>query len=301
MVDFKYGQEKVKSPQGNFPHSGFKDALWIIMKPLKLESQNTTGRGGSIKIDRTEKGKGPTFKFLAPDNIAETVAHEWGNYDSMQSRLMEKYKSAMKLGEDVRAIKNIGVKKIISDISKGDTTGEKISSVIGNLNVGTNVVKAKVDTPLAYVTSNRRQWDLTFNMAAWSDPYKEIVKPVKELMKYSSPAQGKGQIAFEFPWIFKLSSEPGGLILADHAALTSVQPTWKAPYRNGFPTSCELLLVFMDLSPLFRNTIQYGGIINVIKPKIPEAKPIIKKPMKKPIIKKVYNQGLGNINYDVNI
>ena len=294
MADFKYGQEEVKSPQGRFPHSGFRDALWIMMEPLKLESQSTAGRGGTIKIDRTVKS--PTFKFLAPENIAETISHDWEAYDSMQSRLMEKYKSAMKLGEDIRAIKRIGVKKILSDISKGDSTGEKISNVIGNLNIGTNVIKAKVDTPMAYVTSNRRQWDLTFQLAAWSSPFEEVVKPVKELMKYSSPAQGSGQIAIEFPWIFKVSTYPEGLILVNHAALTSVQPTWKAPYRDGFPTSCELLLVFKDLSPLFRNTIQYGGIINVVKPKKPETKPETKNTVKKP-----YNQKLGNVDYDVTI
>ena len=37
-----------------------------------------------------------------------------------------------------------------------------------------------------------------------------------------------------------------------------------APYIKGRPTRCELTLSFVDMSPLFEQTIDVGGIINVV-------------------------------------
>ena len=35
------------------------------------------------------------------------------------------------------------------------------------------------------------------------------------------------------------------------------------PYIKGLPSRCELTLQFKDMSPLFKETIERGGIINV--------------------------------------
>lgn len=255
------GQGLIQRPKKGFPHTGFKDLMWIKIEALRLQSQSTGGRGGSIKIDR----RGATFKFIAPEEIQETIQHEWEAYESMQSRLMEKYKAAIKIGEDIRGLKKIGGKKVLEGLASEGDIGNKISSAIGNIDLSTNIPKVKVDTPLVYTESTRREWNLDFRLASYTiNTYDEVVMPVKELMKYSSPSFGGSQINIEFPWIFRLSTEPGNLILAKHAALIAVQPTWKAPYRNGSPSSCDLTLTFKDLSPLFKETIEKGGIINVI-------------------------------------
>ena len=49
----------------------------------------------------------------------------------------------------------------------------------------------------------------------------------------------------------------------EYAAITSIQPTWKEPYRFGIPIVCELTISFTDMSPLFKKTLETGSIINV--------------------------------------
>jgi len=270
MTDFKKRSgETYQNPTGkSFPHSGFKDAMWVHMTPKHIMSQTTANRGGTIRYDSV----GPTFKFLAPENIAETITHSWEAYDSMQSRLMEKVKAGVKLSEDVRALKALGKgagstgKKVLKDLASGKDVGNTAMNTLSGLPLATRIPNAKVDTPLVYTTSGRREWNLTFFLASSSDPKKEIVEPIKELMKYSSPGLKKGSIFIDFPWVFQISTQPGELILAKAAALESVQPTWKTPYINGLPTNVELTLTFKDLSPLFRQTIEIGGLVTIIKP-----------------------------------
>jgi len=261
---FKYGRsELVQRPKMGFPHAGFgSNALWIKMQAVELQSQNTANRGGSIQTGMY----GPIFKFIAPENINETVSHSWEAYESMQSRLAEKIKGVARISEDAKGLKSLAGKLKIDDLSKNNVGGLSETNMLGamaKLNLGTNIPKVKVDTPLVYTASERRQWNLTFQLASYRDPLDEVVDPIRELMKYSSPSLGSSQVHIKFPWIFKITTEPEGLLVVNHSALTSVQPTWKAPYIDGYPTSVELTLTFMDLSPLFKETIQRGGIIKV--------------------------------------
>lgn len=258
---FKYGRnEIVQRPKIGFPHAGFgKTGLWVKMQAIQLQSQSSKGRGGAIRTGMY----GPVFKFLAPETIAEQANHNWEEYESMTSRLAEKIKSLTKTKEDIRGIKELfggDLKKVLGGIG-----GNLSLARLGGANFGSNIPKVKVDTPLVYTSSARREWNLEFILASWKDAKDEIVDPVKELMKYSSPSMGQGNISIEFPWIFKITTEPDGLFTVNHAALEAVQPTWKAPYIDGNPTQCDLTLVFKDLSPLFRKTIVEGGIIKVGK------------------------------------
>jgi len=85
-------------------------------------------------------------------------------------------------------------------------------------------------------------------------------------MKYSSP-ESTSSIGINLPYIFDISTSPASFIKSSYTALTAVQPTYKGPYIDGYPSMCDLSLSFTDLSPLFRKTIETGSLITVKKTK----------------------------------
>ena len=281
--DFTYkGSVLVRNP--NFsPFTQWRNAMWVHMIPLKLENQNSAGRGGSLSIGGENR---PTFAFLAPTSMQEIVAHSWEGFDSIQSRLMGKLVGGAKLLNEGLALKNTmeQLAKKKSPVDSGQTMGMFDAAVKAAGRVsGTNVPKFKVDTPLRYMDSGRRKIQLEFLLMAESPQYDEGVRGhrgkniiaggvkesvtdiVRDLMMYSAPAMKQGNsIEYEFPYIWRLETYPSSFLLYQFCALTAVQPTWNAPYINGYPTNCALTLEFTDLSPLFRSTIKSGSAINVI-------------------------------------
>lgn len=263
-------KEIYKNPTGkNIPHAGFSDVLWIKMTARELKSQTSASRGGWNLGDI-----GPTFKFIAPSDLPETISHSWEEYESMQSRLAEKVRGAVKIGEEAKGLSNLGkslgvdsAKKVLDMIKDSDKLGETAINALNNVSVSAPVRAVRVDTPLVYTSSSRRKWDLTFQLVSHDNPAEEVVKPVKQLMRYSSPETTTGldeassNIFIKFPWIFDLRTEPGNLIISKYTALTAVQPTWKQPYVKGYPMSCELTLNFIDLSPLFGDLIEMSSKI----------------------------------------
>jgi hypothetical protein len=47
--------------------------------------------------------------------------------------------------------------------------------------------------------------------------------------------------------------------------ITAIQPTYRGPYRDGYPSICELTLSFKDLDPLYHESeaIRAADIITV--------------------------------------
>ena len=283
--DFTYkGNAVVKNP--NFePYTNWMNAMWVHMIPLKLESQSSEGRGGSLSIGGENR---PTFAFLAPKSISENINHTWEGFDSIQSRLMGKVVGAAKLNAEISAFKN-SIGRIANNIkSIGDIKSQSLfqaaKNAAGNI-AGTNVPKFKVDTPLRYMDSGRREIVLEFilmssakNVIAEGSSMgakghgtvinsnlSEVHNIVRDLMMYSAPAiKDTSSIEYEFTYIWRLETAPNGFLIYEFCALTSVQPTWNTPYIKGYPSNCTVTLTFKDLSPLFRSTISKGSSINVI-------------------------------------
>ena len=248
----------VQIPGGFFPHSNFSSALWLTFTAKELKSSQTAGRGGTLNIGKT----GTTFKFLAPEIIVESHNHDWQPYESVQSKLLQKVLAWKKAGGEIGDIYN-SIKQEIKSLGGKLPTGQQMSNILQG-GFGTQTPKFKVDTPLAYTNSQRRQWQFTFQLADAVGGI-EVMNAVKDLMVYAAP-KTDGVLDIQFPWLFKLASEPEGLIDCNYAAMTSIQPSWMTPYIKGRPTRCELTLAFTDMSPLFETTIQRGCIINVITP-----------------------------------
>lgn len=257
-------------------NAGMKEGggVWISMKPSKIVDQYSKGAGTISTIDlKTE------FIFLAPLNLNENIVHHWEAYESVSSRLAQKARSAIKLGNEAAALKGVfdkaatseNVKKIISgNISKEALSIENVATAAYNAvggNRGSRIPNIKIDTPLYYTNSDRRQIVFEFQLFNESvrgyDTRKILIEPIQELMKYSSPNLIT-DIQIEFPYMWEVKTLPENFIYYKTCALVGVQPTWNSPYVNHFPSSCNLQLTFTDLSPLYASTIEKGSVVNVV-------------------------------------
>lgn len=253
--------ELIQIPGEFFPHANFKNALWIRLAARELEGIHTGGRGGTLQIGK----KGTTFKFLAPSQVIDTHTHNWEVYESIQTSILKKvvgFKTAVdQIGRIAGNIKT----EFLDAKGSGWPSGQKLLNILqraGNI----EKPKFKIDAPLAYTDSQRRQYQLTFILAD-SRGGETIHNAVKLLQAYSAP-ESKSEIEIKFPYVFNVSSEPEGLIKMDYAAITGIIATWMDPYIKGRPSRCELSISLTDMSPLFRKTITAGGIVNVNMPPI---------------------------------
>jgi hypothetical protein len=249
----------VQIPSFYFPHSGYTGSLWIEMQPRKLDEINTGGRAGSFKT--TEEGT--IYRFLAPvDGIQETHNHSWEVYESMYTKLLKMFTN---LEVGVKQAKGAGrslLKNFNRYLENGTMpTASEFSDAFLEASAY-NKPKKKIDSPLAYENSARRQFYFTFPLL--SEGLKtDLVKIVKDIQEKAAPSQGGGIVGIEWPWVWNIQSEPRGILDVDIAACTSIQATWLDPYLGGVPQRCELTLSFTDISPLFADTIIYGSLVNI--------------------------------------
>ncbi len=272
----------IQRPKGiRVPHANFIDALWFELKPLRLTKQTKAARGanaiqtsdkaqsGSIaalQAQNTGKPSFPTFKFLAPNEIQEMLNHDWSPFESIVTRLLQKGVDLTRLFSDVKTVVDPTVlefKKLLTTDLK-DISVASIKRQLHNVVAGmtaSNVPRAKLDTPLVYQDSNRRVYTLAFNLVDEGNSYKDVVWPVQQLAKYAAPQYSDGdQIKFDPPFVFEVTTVPGTkFIKMKHAALTSIQPIYRQPYRDGYPTSCELNLTFTEIEPHYRRIWEDQG------------------------------------------
>lgn len=269
------------------PYISFENALWIRFVPMKLISQSTGNRGGSLVYSRNHDN--PTYRFLAPTAILENIAHSWEPYDSLQKRLAEKVIALSKTIQETKAVAG-GVGALAKGTaaaatSKNYTMMDALHSAVGA--AGEGVIPYKIDSPLVYRDSSRREYTFTFQIVApglmsdyrgittieseeqGENIYNQLTKIVKNWQMMSAPA-GSNVLTVELPYIFSIQSENAGgadttgerLLNISYAACTAVQTTFKEPYIDGFPVTCDLVLTFKDISPLMRETIEKGSIIS---------------------------------------
>ena len=237
-------------------HAQFIDALWIVMKVYRITGQSAIQRGSGIQKDPINE----TFKFLAPLEIVEALNHEWAEYDSISTRLGQKIATWQRdLSEGGQALQGLRkeAENIIGKWQKGEgATGirQTLANVATRIE-GIKVQQRKVDAALVYTNSGRRSYQFTFNLIDEGNPQADIMEVVNKISSYSCAKGYEHGVKFENPYIFEVTTEPNGWLKIDNAALESVQPTYRSPYRNGLPTVCELTLAFKDLDPLYRNTL----------------------------------------------
>lgn len=200
--------------------------LWIYIHPRKVSYESVLENFQNRDIISTKEDRTlRKFYFMAPQELQDNIAHEWNPIENVVSMIADK------------------VAKARESVSLGKSAH-------------------KVDTPLVYNDSNRREVTFVVNLAVYKDPYKDVLEPVHLLRQYSAPSL-YGSNAWEtkigMPNVFKVNTVMGNgkivpIINMRHAALTAVQPTFSGPYQNGNPSKCELTLTFKDMEPLSKET-----------------------------------------------
>ncbi len=218
------------------PYNEFTDALWIVIEAYKLTSQKTNSRN---KKPVEKSSLISEFVFLAPVTFAVSMSHTWEPYESIISRFA---------GVVLKAKQNV------YDLYSTATGSGK-------------VVWGRVDTPLVYVDSERLNYIFNFDISYKVDNEHEITEPIMKLLELSSPDFASDQIDITNlipPCIFKVRSHPNtNYIYIENAALTSVQPTYYAPFTSGYPSKCELTLQFTSVEPTFKNTFSGRSKVDV--------------------------------------
>jgi len=241
--------------------SGFS---WVIIEAYKFKSQTTGLRGGGINIDPLPID---TFEFLAPLEVLENIQHSWDVHESVASRIAG---TAISVAQGIRSFEEItsaakGSVEIIKGLWSGGSgigaeDASKALSQLGGYATGT-FPYMKIDNPLVYMNSQRREIELTFTLVSEKGlPKKYVVDPVKRLQELSCPEIGTGNVDLRPPYVFTVKTN---FIEYTHSALRSVQPTYREPYYDGYPTRADLTLTFTELSPLYAQVIRGDTVIKV--------------------------------------
>ncbi|MFW6002449.1 MAG: hypothetical protein ACOCQD_03835 [archaeon] len=92
---------------------------------------------------------------------------------------------------------------------------------------GGGILNYRVDSPLVYKNSQRREYTLTFPIGSYDTKTNEmqIYNTIKELERLSCPEMRGEMIRIKFPSIFTVRTSPVSIINIRKAALVAVQPT----------------------------------------------------------------------------
>lgn len=271
-------------------HTNDTNSLWLKISARGIHSMAAWGRADKTLIPRNKRF---TFYFLAPNELQEIIAHDWGPYESLAASIAEKTAWVSRMGTELRnlkqQLKGTGIETALEEASKfhlygagkafigaianafnkaGDSFPELVRQALIAASQA-EVAKTRVDTALVYKNSERRKYDFVFHLADVGTPlYNEIIYPVRILQYLSSPSKlksgGVNDLAdIDFPFYFTLETYPIDFLKIDYAALTLVEPTWKGPYIGGYPSYCELHLSFVEIPPLWDSTFHDKGLVTV--------------------------------------
>jgi hypothetical protein len=261
-----------------------EDGNWITIDAIYFEKLLFDGRAdlGESSIGRPQF----RFNFRVPRDMIENLSHEWAPFETMASKASESAAKIAGIDAELRGLGASfgfdGVAKTTAEyLEKFETwakgqpkAGDLIAAARKILNSVTHMqgymVNSRVDAPLAYKSSQRRQFEFMFYLVAIRDRDLEIIEPVRLLQYLSSPSKGladdkvddRGNTAIKLPFLFRIRVSK--MLYIDLAALTVVQPTFKGPWVDGYPSYCELRLSFMEYKPLFDevfdNTKKFGKV-----------------------------------------
>ena len=234
-----------------FPRSGTaQDLTRIDIKAYQIKQQNLNPRDP----DHIQKGGLlSTWSFIGFEDLQEAITHNWEAYDTMAGRANE-----------LIATSKSNFKQATTTLQGVAKSGGAMEGALSNMT--TESTRYKVDTPLVYTGSQRRQMTFTFVLQEWKNASKEVLEPIHEFRKLSCAGiDGQSVDKIDFPAVFQISSYPVGFVNILDAALVDVQITWNSPYTNGISKRAELTLTFLDLRPLYKSSWgdPNGNIITV--------------------------------------
>ena len=212
---------------------GAKNLMYLTIEPHEPKDLSVAPRTTTLDTKPT----GDIMHFAIIDQWEETLSHVWEKFDSITSSIL---------------------KSVI-------TVGKQVSELTGAIpGRNSSAYAAKVDEALVYQDSPRRSMTFKLNLAAKSDPYDEVYEPVKKLQWYSCARMGGGLVSIEWPHLFHIKvGEYGGQELMEMklAAMQNCDVVWKMPFvgqnKGGLlPCVAELTLTFIELAPLYKQTLE---------------------------------------------
>lgn len=226
----------------------YNSYLWINFTGRTLDSVGPFVRSKNSIQAGNRIG---SWQFIAPNEIMENVSHDWEEFESIGTRAAQKSITMRHAGMEGKQV-TAGASELVKSFTGGSKTD--ISSIMGSMNkVG--VPDHKVDTTLVYKDTKRRAYDFTFEFSFWNDndPEEKIFKPIRELQKWTCPDMETDFTKIDFPAIFHIKTMNSDLINIKYGVITAVQPTWMAPFINGYPSRVSLTISFQDMQPLYRS------------------------------------------------
>jgi len=236
-----------------FPRSGAAtDLTRININAYQIKQQNLNPRDPNY-IQKS--GLISSWSFIGFSDIQEGISHNWESYGSILGRVTEKIATAK---SDFKQV-NTAITGVVGG-SEGANKG--LQKALNNTN--TESAKYKVDTPLVYTGSQRRQISFTFTLQQWQNLKTDVLDPIHEFRKLSCAGiEGKSVDVIDFPAVFSINTIPVGFVHIQDAACTDVQITWNSPHSAGIPKRAELTVTFTDLRPLYKSSWgdAAGGLI----------------------------------------
>jgi hypothetical protein len=224
-----------------FPRSGdATDLTRININAYQMKQQNLNPRDPNYI---QKGGLLSTWSFIGFEDLQEAITHNWEPYDTMAGRANE-----------LLATSKSNVKQMTDTLKGVMKSGGAAGSALSNMT--TEAARYKVDTPLVYTGSQRRQVSFTFTLQEYKNgPGKDVLEPIHEFRKLSCAGiEGQSIDKIDFPAIFQITSNPVGFVSIKDAALVDVQITWNSPYTYGVSKRAELTLTFLDLRPLYKSS-----------------------------------------------
>lgn len=236
--------------------ANLNDVLILNIIAKKLEHLSGYPRG------QDQIGTGGTrssWRFLAPNEISETLNHEWEEYESISTRIAQSTATASKAAS-VSGQLGVAAKDAASLVSsKGGNIGSDEGITKGSMPSQelTGMLNYRIDSTLIYKNTQRREYTFSLELKTYSEKTKEdnIFKAIRELQELSCPSSVDDTfIKIKWPSVFKIETSPIPLIYIEYAALTSVQPTWSWPFKKGYSRNVSLDLTFTDIKPVYEET-----------------------------------------------
>ena len=219
-----------------------------------------------------------SWKLLISSDLTESINHSWGKYESISGKLQELIDTTaatVSSGVGVGNAALTGQQKSTNPTANVSSVGAAGNSLNDLLTAGMEqmgltsepVKNTKLDSSVVYQDSTNRQFSIELELVAYEDARKEVYEPIRAFMELSC-ASAKGAFGIDFPAIFSLKSESmggAGVVNINMAALIATQPTWRFPWKDGYPMSASITLTFLEIPPLYRQTLNGKSIVTSSK------------------------------------
>ena len=279
------------APTGTIPRfTDIYSSSWIKFEGFAIGNMtdNTWNFDGKDKSKQKSLVKGSQMvnyrlHFLMPREIMETLQHTYAAYDTFGGKIAEKYaqlggivwKQLQGIAKPFGGVTTKGfideVIKILKSGGVGQALVDKAAEIANKLVGQSDVHFYKYDAPIVYKGSERRTYEFVFYLTAINNRYDDVVFPVKLLQYLSSPTKDnvagdtKNTMAntmIKPPFFFSIESEPNDHFLSiPRAVIRAVNPVFKGPWVNGYPTYCELRLSITEIDPLFDDVFNRDDVV----------------------------------------